>query len=543
MERYPPELHPEIRRLAGLLEDAESRVVHWLAADLPDSARLKREIQAIEQRLPGTDPERQPALRTRLANLRARLEQPPALSPARLKRLRARLGRAWGRAVLDRWEGEIDARLPGVLCQLLGIEEVPSWLRENRNLALLAAACQLSDRHRKLACHLFRLRCGPPPWDLRDAPQNRRFVESLPELDWRPWIDGVGTLAVGTAFGGTDRTLHLALEDDPLKIFLMGAHFQTCLSPGAMNYFSVFANAADINKRVLYARETPGGKVFGRCLLALTVRGELLTFEPYCHDGGVEFERICADFAQDLARRMGTVRAPRGKVPTLVAPRWYDDGPQDLGRCYPALEEGSALRRGLAAVRPGELIEELRRRLKPARLDETTLPLVLSLPEVQQRPELAVPLLRPVAQCRVFPDSALITAASLAVEAGASDLVRRLLLPLLADHLRRGYQGRVYCDARAIDLLLRLDPARLLAVLRQTRERDVRGWLDEFYGYRLEGAARALEALYRPRQALALWRHLATSTSVYAGDEDVRQRAREAVERLSKAASSPAPAS
>src|SRR5215218_11021869 len=175
--------------------------------------------------------------------------------------------------------------------------------------------------------------------------------------------------------------------------------------------FSVFANAADVNKRVLYARDapTPGdhtGKVVGRCLLALTAKGELLVFEPYCHDGDLGFDKICADFADQLARRMSTVRIPRGKVPVLVAPGWYDDGPSDLGRSHPALEAGSPLRRRLAALPPGELAGELRRALKPARLDETTLPLVLALPELKARPELAVPLLRRVAECRTLPDEA-----------------------------------------------------------------------------------------------------------------------------------------
>jgi hypothetical protein len=530
IERYPQDLHAEIGRLAGLLEDAEARVAHWLAAEFPDTQRLEREIQAIEQRLPGADPERQPALRTRLANLRTRLEQPPALGPARLERLRARLGRAWGRAVLDRWEGELDTRLPGALRQLLGIEEVPPWLRENRNLSLLAAATRLPDHHRQLAYRLFRLRCGPPPWDLRDAPQNRRFLESLPHLDWSPWIDGVGTLPVATANG---RTLHLALEDDPLEVFLMGAHFQTCLSPGAMNYFSVFANSADLNKRVLYARDGEG-KILGRCLLALTGKGELLIFEPYCHDGKLGFEEICADFAAQLAHRMGTVRVSRGKVPTLVASKWYDDGPRDLGRSHPALEEGSPLRRRLATLRPDELFGELRRALKPARLDEATLPLVLALPELQDRPALAVPLLRPAAECRTLPDGALVTAAHLATQAGAAGLVHRLLLQPLIEHLRRGYQGgHARCDYRAINLLLRFDPARLLALLRQTRDRSVRDWLDEPNLSRLEDVALALETLHRPRQAQTLWRHLA---GLYT-DEDLRQRAQAAIERLEKKAS------
>jgi len=329
-----------------------------------------------------------------------------------------------------------------------------------------------------------------------------------------------------TAAGG--RSLFLALEDDPLEIFRMGGHFQTCLSPGAFNYYSVFANAADINKRVLYARDAPGaaGRIVGRCLLAITAHGELLTFGPYCHDGNLDFVSLCDGFAGQLAQRMRAPRAAEGVVPTLVAPAWYDDGSRDLGGRHPALQDGSPLRRCLAGLTPGELTGALRRALKPARLDQATLPLVIELPELAARPELAVPLLRPVAECRTFPEQPLVTVACLAVQAGAADLVRSLFGRTLAAMLRRTYRRWSWVDPRLIDLYLRLDPARLLAFLRDTRERGVRDWLEETSGDRLEHAADALAALHRPRQARELWRHLAESPRVRAGFDQL-QRARE----------------
>src|SRR5688572_20516082 len=135
---------------------------------------------------------------TRLANLRERIAQPAAPGPGRLEHLRVRLDRAWGRAVFDRWERDLDARLPAALGRLLGIEidEVPSCLAGPHPLALLAAASRLPEKRRALAYRVFAVRCGPPPWDLRDAPKNRAFVESLPRLDWSPWIDGVGTVTL-----------------------------------------------------------------------------------------------------------------------------------------------------------------------------------------------------------------------------------------------------------------------------------------------------------------------------------------------------------
>lgn len=523
LRRYPEPLHPALRRLAAVLEDAEAQVARWLGSDFPDSGKLRREIEAIVSRLEQADEARRPALLKRLANLRERVERPSAPGPGRLEHLRSRLDRAWGRAILDRWERELDARLPAALGRLLGLEidEVPACLAEPRTLALLAAATRLPERRRALAYRMFAVRCGPPPWDLRDAPQNRAFVESLPRLDWGPWIDGVGTVAHGR--------LRLALEDDPLEVFRMGAHFQTCLSPGAMNFYSVFSNAADINKRVLYARDD-AGKVVGRCLLALTATGGLVRFEAYCHDGSLGFDRICTDFAADLARRMGTELVSFGRVPTLVASDWYDDGLCDLGDRFPALEEGSPLRRRLATLPPGELLGELRRALKPARLDESTLPMVLGLSELGERPELIVPLLRRVAECPTLPELSLVTAASLGVEAGAVDLVRRLLLDRVFDYLRPGCLLDVWVDPRAVDLAVQLDPARLLDLVRRTRPRSVRHWLEEDEGNRLEFAARALEALYRPRQAQALWKRLAFSMEV-ATDSEQRRRARAALAR------------
>jgi len=507
------ELAPALERLA---DDPEV----WLGSVERRLALLKRAVHEGEPLPPDLfdEPSLSRAQRERAGRL--------AAGDSRLRPLLGAL--SWVHAVLERWENALDARLSQALRELLGIDEVPAWLKDPRPLSLLAAASRLSGARRRLALRLFRLRCGPPPWDLRDAPQNRRFLESLPHLDWSPWLDGVGTREVKIAAG---RLLYFALEDDPLEIFRMGAHFRTCLSPGSMNYFSVFTNAADVNKRVLYARDAPGktGKVVGRCLLALTAPGELLRFEAYCHEGGVEFSQACTDFADDLARRMGTRRSASGEVPTLVASAWYDDGPHDLGRSYPALEEGSALRRRLAVLHPGELLDELRRALKPASLNEATLPLLVELPEMRQRPELVVPLLRPLAECRSLPVGTLITAAHLAVQAGAADLVRRLFLQTITESLRRDSRDWYWIDPRVSELLLRFDPARLLALLRDSREKPVRDWSEETDGDRLASAAAALDALHRPRQAQALWRRLATSGEVRA-DSLLRERAQAALE-------------
>jgi hypothetical protein len=130
----------------------------------------------------------------------------------------------------------------------------------------------------------------------------------------------------------------------------------------------------------------------------------------------------------------------------------------------------------------------------------------------------------------MLPELSLVTAASLGVEAGSGDLVHRLLLERVFDYLRPACLLDVWVDQRAVNVAVRLDPARLLDLLRRTRPRSVRHWLEEVEGNRLEFAAQALEALHRPAQARELWRRLAFSKEVEAGQEQ-RERARTMLER------------
>ncbi len=63
----------------------------------------------------------------------------------------------------------------------------------------------------------------------------------------------------------------------------------------------------------------------------MTDLGRLLTFRIYSNIKDLDLQAAVSRLVDALARSMGTYVAKRGTVPTLVAPRWYDDGPQDLG--------------------------------------------------------------------------------------------------------------------------------------------------------------------------------------------------------------------
>lgn len=86
--------------------------------------------------------------------------------------------------------------------------------------------------------------------------------------------------------------------NNPFDIFMMGYYFDTCLSIPSGDYAeSVIINAADINKKVIYAKNRKGD-VIGRKLLALSVDLRLLGFSSY----GKDMESVFNEFSFKIGR-------------------------------------------------------------------------------------------------------------------------------------------------------------------------------------------------------------------------------------------------
>jgi len=515
--RYPPAL----RDALALAESAGGRAAaeRKLESSFPDRDRLRREIAGIDQRLAGG-----PAhLARRRANLVARLEAPRPLAPARLARLALDIERSARAAALDHWLAALERAALAAFPRAFGLAAAPAWLTSREHRAVLIAAIGLGRESRRLVRRLFAARAGEPPWDLRAEPANRAFLTRLGRrrVATGPWLDGIGSIR----FDDPSGALHLALEPDPLEVLRMGEHFGTCLSPGGENFYSAVVNAVDINKRVVYGRDASGA-VVGRCLLALTDAGHILTFHPYHHRG--EFAAMMRGFAGELARRMGTVLVPHGAVTQLVATRWYDDGPYDLTGRHEFLAEDSSFRDGLHQIAAEDLVPALEKHL--GALDGGSLSLIVALPEIGRRPELVVPLLPLLDRAGDVSLEIRLSAIQLAERAGAADR----LGPRTAEHLAAGLEGRL-ADGRValepIDLLARMAPMRLLAVVRRARrrlrpsERDGRPYLSY-------AAARAHLVLGRPRRAAAELERALAATS----DPGMREVCRASLRDLSRAA-------
>ena len=268
-QRYPEALQSALGELAGVTGDAERIASGVLAKDFPHPNDLQREIAALEKQVAAR---RDPRRLERLGSLRGRLLSPRPASSVRIDRLRGKLKARTRRCLLESWFRRLDAELTAQFSRLLQTDEVPAWMFEPPQLRVLASMMSLSGPlsglFRSLGWRLLRARASSAPWDLVDDPANRAYLARVRALgvNVEPWLNPRSRSCVGE----NGRKVELDFEWDPLKIFQMGWHFGTCLTPGpgGDNFFSVFAIAADINKHVIYALDATR-TVVGRCLLAL----------------------------------------------------------------------------------------------------------------------------------------------------------------------------------------------------------------------------------------------------------------------------------
>jgi hypothetical protein len=492
---YPDPLHAGIAAVAVAHPDARGRVRRLLEDDLPNVEGMRRELQTLESLIeqPGApDP-----LRRRAQALRARIEAPRPLSGSRIKLLNERLHRGALRAELDRFESDLDAAFARSFLEWSGLQTLPSWALDPDVGGALSALQTAAQSVREVARLVLRARTGPAPWDLRSHPANLAFIERCEASGVRmaPWLDGAAPMHRGG--------LVLALEADPIEVLPMGEHFETCLSFEGVNFFSVISTTADINKRVLYARD--GDAVVGRVLLALTSTGALLTFHVYCHRERAPFLALVKAFVVELAQQMGVPVVPSGEVETLVSSDWYDDGPLDLTGDFRALDSLP-----WREMTEPALVGRLRGALSPHELDARTLPMILAVPAFDLRPTLARPLLPLVAASRFLPLETVARAAHLAREAGEEGMARTLVTERVLPALARRSEDTCW-DDEILSLLAHFHPSALLGMQRRERRTLPRARRQFVDCQQLYWRGRALEQLHRRGTAVATYQEAVDS--------------------------------
>jgi hypothetical protein len=136
-------------------------------------------------------------------------------------------------------------------------------------------------------------------WPLQH-PSNKQFLDEFAQhgADPAEWLKPVEWKVVihGNPY-------HLYIEPDPLKVLQMGNYFDTCLSTGSFNSFSTIANAVEVNKQVIYMRDSQNN-VVARKLIAVTKAGFLGGFNTYVSDPKlyplikIYMDLVCLDIAE-----------------------------------------------------------------------------------------------------------------------------------------------------------------------------------------------------------------------------------------------------
>jgi|GEM_PF-3085912 len=470
---YPCELHSSLNQLANVHSDAQSAAARILQKDFLHPAKIKQELKALKK---GQSSGKAQHVKARIKKLERWLVQPPVPGARRVKNLDEKLQQAVVREKVNSWESSVSVAYQGYLQRLLKCEALPGWTQREDVPNLLSPFSDLKPAIRKLAIDILINRCNAPPWDMRSRAANKRFLNIMFErnIDMEPWLDN----APVARLEHKDREVVLTLERDSLEVLSMGKHFQTCLSPGDFNYFSVFANAADINKTVLYGRDSKSGRVVARCLLALTDKGEIVKFYSYRHDAEFDFDFFTIEYATRLAKSMNTVLAGRGTVSLLVAPDWYDDGVEDITNRFSSLAHDSVEAR-LKACELHEVAGILESELTPLQFDELTLPHVFSIDAFDGRPELVLPLFAHVVRNDNLRDSTLIRVLQLLHRCGRSNEIRKLMPRLIRIVLKNEYSHMSSNNAIILALLVSVSAAKVVEILKQTRSKGVRKWSQE----------------------------------------------------------------
>ncbi len=498
IERYPEKLHPSLRTLSEVSEAAETTAGKLSKGVIRNEAAMEREMEALRSRIAESSGNSRNHQEARLENLKALLASEETVSDAKLVALENKIVGAAGRELLTRIHAQATVELRTRLQSYLGRLDIPNWVYEANNLSIVLSSLSLNKSPKNLAKRMFQTRMGPAPWDLRDAQENRQFIEKMGALaiEVTPWIDGF-EMKRTTARG----VLHMRFADDPLDVFRMGGHFQTCLSPGNMNFFSVFANAADINKRVLYAYDDDG-KVVGRQLLCLSDSGEIVAYHSYSHNSEWSFAQHGQEFIRALCEKMNARLSVRGSISTLVSSEWYDDGAVALFQRPEALGEDGSFAKSLATIDVQEFLIQLDEIFGQVPLEETLVPL-FEISTFSQRSELLAAIAPRLDYMKVEGYLRPRVARALL---DSEEKIPAVLIKALVDHVKHSHRLNNWTDVCALEMIAPDNPALVLSLLRNTRERGNRKWENEVCAARLVLAANAMIDLKRPASAAKLYR-------------------------------------
>ena len=141
--------------------------------------------------------------------------------------------------------------------------------------------------------------------------------------------------------------------------------------------------------------------------------------------------------------------------------------------------------------------------VEPIGLNERTIPIFISMPEIKKCNKLVTVLFPFVMKLNLISDS-FNNYVKVLIELEMTDMLQKLL-PKIVDHVLSIYEENNYWSIFGwIEILLEISPEKALYILKRTRSPHCRNWKDE-EGEKIAAAGMAYLKLNRPKQATKMF--------------------------------------
>ncbi len=506
VEFYPFEFHSTIAKINYVSLSAEKRVKkiflkHWWPKEY-----LKIEVRKLTEQLRKSEGTRRENIAARLDSFKKRVNLHTSPSESSCAKLKSALNDCLKKEQLIFWRNEIDKLFKRCWAEFLEIEseQFPEWLYSEEMIRYLLPIADFNKRSKELAKYVMKCRCLSDDWLFQEHPKNELFLKRLREDGFNTdvWCEGNGEIDYRAK---SSKNITINAVKDPLDVLNMGGHFKTCLTPGSFNYFSVFSNIADINKRVIYGKSSDG-KVVGRVLVGLMPSGGVKVFNIYVHHSDDEFNSYVMKYIQSWVEKAGFTLTDHGEIPKLVSQEWYDDGSINVENSIHCLKPKSKFRKRLETIEAELLEKELQEELKPLPINELTFPLVVRLPEIDNRPDIIPALVKIALKIPRFGEYEIINLFNKAFEAEHGEQCFQAFRRPLINSLLRTVREENWFDHELAYRIAHYSPSEVLRIVKKQGSHWKGSWQENLYSGSARVAVKSLNMLGRPQQAEKLAR-------------------------------------
>ncbi len=192
---------------------------------------------------------------------------------------------------------------------------------------------QVSEENRRSLRRILKEYLGGHEDCIDNHPQNLQWLKNHNNLNLEAWHNGI-TLQEEVPGKGT---LKLELEKDPLEVLRLGTYLGTCLGIGGSCSYSCASIALDVNKQVIYARNSTRN-VVARQIIAISEDNRLVCFSVYPENASPEVKKLFKEYDQRFAEALGVnVFLSTGneneksyEITSLISQGFWDDNHWNL---------------------------------------------------------------------------------------------------------------------------------------------------------------------------------------------------------------------